>query len=67
MSDPTIKAALEAAAFETAGSTRWAASVVTRFLRALSDSEVLRLMSAEQDPDKGWRDTLAAAVEDAAR
>jgi hypothetical protein len=32
------------------------------FLHALTDSDVLALLSAEKDPHHGWRDTLAEAV-----
>ena len=60
--DPTIRAALEAAEREptTAGK-------IAAFLRALPDGEVLRLLAHETDKHRGWRDTLAAAVEEAAR
>jgi hypothetical protein len=37
------------------------------FLRALTDSDVLALLSAEKDPHHGWRDTLADAVLAAAK
>jgi hypothetical protein len=43
------------------------AKVIHDFLRALTDSDVLALLSAEKDPHHGWRDTLADAVLAAAK
>jgi hypothetical protein len=43
------------------------AKVIHDFLRALTDSDVLALLSAEKDPHHGWRDTLAQAVLAAAK
>ena len=39
-----------------------AAAAVAAFLRALPDDAVLMLLTGEQDPNHGWRDTLADAV-----
>jgi hypothetical protein len=44
-----------------------AADAIAAFLRALPDSDVLALLSAEKDPHHGWRDTLAQAVLAAAK
>jgi hypothetical protein len=82
MTSPTIRAALEAAGRELCPTgrascgpcrplcghcARNAAAAVAAFLRALPDGVVLALLSAEQDRHRGWRDTLAAAVEEAAK
>jgi hypothetical protein len=78
MSD-AIKAALEAALTESITDAwtlegehrQWAleraAATVAAFLRALDDGVVLRLLAAEKDKNASWRDTLAQAIERAAR
>ena len=38
------------------------AQIIAAFLRGLDDGAVLTLLSAEQDPYRGWRDILAEAV-----
>jgi|NOAtaT_7_FD_contig_21_6751676_length_702_multi_6_in_0_out_0_1 hypothetical protein len=38
------------------------AQMIAAFLRGLDDGAVLTLMKAEQDPHRGWRDTLVEAV-----
>jgi hypothetical protein len=43
------------------------AKIIAAFLRALTDSDVLALLSAEKNPHHGWRDTLAQAVLAAAK
>jgi hypothetical protein len=43
------------------------AKVIHDFLRALTDSDVLALLSAEKNQHHGWRDTLAQAVLAAAK
>jgi hypothetical protein len=78
MTSPTIRAALKKAADAMQGATDpngcvppspqdRAAAAITAFLRALPDGVVLALLSAEQDKHRGWRDTLASAVDEAAR
>jgi hypothetical protein len=80
MSDP-IRAALDKAWLESPsflvhlpqGRARQSLSLeefakgIHDFLRALTDGDVLALLSAEKDPHHGWRDTLADAVIAAAK
>jgi hypothetical protein len=74
MTDP-IRAALDKAWLEAPSflvrrsslSLEETAKVIHDFLRALTDSDVLALLSAEKDPHHGWRDTLADAVLAAAK
>ncbi len=73
MTDP-IRAALEAAFWAThpnsaeAGDPpsrtelRQAAAAIAAFLRALSEACLLELLAADDNPNNGWRDTLAQAV-----
>jgi len=81
MTDP-IRAALDKAAEATCPTARTihgscaplcihcprvAANAIAAFLRALTDSDVLALLSAEKNQHHGWRDTLAQAVLAAAK
>ncbi len=72
MSDP-IRAALEKAVAINQAPTRHIASekhvaeIIAAFLRAVPDGAVLMLLTGEQDPHHGWRETLADAVLAAAK
>ena len=80
MTDPIraalIKAWLEAPSFlvtlpngtrRSSLSLEETAKVIHDFLRALTDSDVLTLLSKAPDPYYGWRETLAQAVLAAAK
>jgi hypothetical protein len=80
MTDP-IRAALDKAWHESPsflvdlpqGRVRQSASLeefakgIHDFLRALTDSDVLKVLAADDNPNNGWRDTLAEAVLAAAK
>ncbi len=43
------------------------AKVIHDFLRALKDADFIKLLAADDNPNNGWRDTLADAVLAAAK
>jgi hypothetical protein len=75
MTDP-IRAALDKAAFEMnpdgfraypTARRNESAVAIAAFLRALSEARLLELLAADDNPNNGWRDTLAEAVLAAAK
>ena len=44
-----------------------AANTIAAFLRALKDADFIELLAADNNPNNGWRDTLADAVLAAAK